>query len=272
MRQIGFPTFQQLLHFTTPYYVANVLIIISYAPMRLKWMEHGLSKYARVKDLQDVATYEEQCAQAILAIVSAKLLWQKPTVATFVADLFLYIKAALITITFFGDQRLCVYFCITSLCVYMAAPQPYNDFVGDSKVELLTTESFPDLVSGAAKNVKWLVLFFTPNRHAHNLNADFARLSNLCSNEGQHFARVNMATSPDVLAANAESHILYQGSSLVMFQDGCEVGCLPDRTEEVDASTLTFSSIKLKFGLQEIDSSTEARSSSTKQKGVKRHK
>lgn len=272
MRRLQLPTTVSLRHFTAPYYIANFIIIASYAPIRLHWMEHGLGRYARVQNFKDVVTYEEQCAQAILAIISAKLLWQKPTVASFVADLCLYIKAALVTATFFGDQRLCVYFCIASLFVYMAAPQPYDDFTGESKVELLTTQTFSELVGAAPESVKWLVLFFTPNRHAHNLNADFARLSVLCTDRTQRFGRVNMATSPDVLAANAESYILYQGCSLVMFQNACEVRCLPDKADAVDASTLTFDSIKVKFELKEVDNTHKPPSNPAKRTDSKRRK
>ena len=272
MKRLPFPTIQQLLHFTAPYYIANVLIILSYSPMRLQWMRHGRSAYARVQEAQDISKYEEQCAQAVLAIISAKLLWQRPTIASFFADLFLYIKGALITITFFADQRLCLYFCLVSLFVYMAAPQPFDDFVGDTKVELLTTETFSNLVVGAASTTKWLVLFFTPNKHAHNLNADFAALSNQCSSDIQRFGRVNMAISPDVLAANADSYVLYQGSGLVMFQNGCETSCLPDSKSEVDASTLTFSSIKEKFGLTEVKATSEAQKPTAKKGGIKRRK
>lgn len=265
------PSMQQLLHFTAPYYIANLLILASYIPMRLHWMQQGLSKYARAQNLEDIPQYEEQCAQAILFIVSAKLLWQRPTVDSFLADLFLYTKAALITVTFFADQRLCMFISLASLFVYIAAPKPYNDFVGNSKVESLTTESFAQVVT-ASSDVKWLVLFFTPNKHAHNLNADFAELSNQCSVEGQRFGTVNMATSPDVLAANAESYVWYQGSSLVMFQDGCEVCCLPDSESEVSASTLTLRNMKDKFGLKDVHTSSEAQGSVPNRADVKRRK
>lgn len=247
---LGLPSLQQTLHFTAPFYIANCLIIMSYWPMRLQWTQHGLSKYARAGDIEALPKYEEQCAQAILTIVSAKLIWQKSRLDSFVADLFLYIKGALITVTFFADQRLCAYFCLASLIVYMTAPQPYFDYVGDSNVELLTTDNFPDRVLNDKSGIAWLVLFFTPNRYAQGLNADFAALSVQFA-EGQRFGRVNVVGSPDVLADHVESYALYQGSIVVKFQKGTKIGCLPDNTAEANASTLSVDSIKQKFGLGE---------------------
>lgn len=211
-------------HLLSPYYFVSTMMLLAYLPVRAHWDTHGLSKYSRLEDMNDIFKWESQCSGMISFVLAVKSLRQRLTVDMVLADAFLYLKAGLLTVTFMVDPRVCAYFSIAFLLAYLMAPQPYRDCLERHNTELLKLSSFPNKVTGGLPGTKWLVLFFTPGKIGRQVNNVFASLSLTYASNQLHFGRVNVQSSPD-LAHNqgVQAKTSVHGASIIMYSDGKEV-------------------------------------------------
>lgn len=245
-----------LRHFVSPFYIANALIILTYLPVRLHWSQHGLSKYTRLTDPAEVYDWETQCGGMILFVLSIKSLRERFTLDVLLADVFLYCKAAILTITFNVDPRVCAYFGIVFLLAYLMAPQPYRDYIGPHRTELLTSSTFTEQVTDKVVPTKWLVLFFAPGKVGRQVNAVFASLSLSYADEKLHFGRVN-TQAPDAATYNGiSSTSSFYGATLVMYKDGQETCRLP-REATTDQSVMSADNIAKVFELDAAANQTK---------------
>lgn len=214
-------------HFMSPFYIANILMILAYLPVRLHWSQRGLSKYTQLEDPAKVYDWESQCSGMILFVLTLKSLRERFTLDVLLGDIFLYSKAAILTITFVVDPRVCAYFGIAFVLAHLIAPQPYRDYAGTHNAELLTLSTFTEKVLGGPASQRWLVLYFKPGKFGRQLNAMFASLS-LSYGDKLHFGRVNTQATPEV-ARYSDVHVKssFHGATFVMFQDGQELQRVP---------------------------------------------
>ena len=145
---------ESVRHFLSPYYVVNTIMAFAYLPVRLHWCQHGLSKYSRLEEIDDVFKWESQCAGMILFVLAVKSLRQQLTLDMVLADAFLYIKAGLLTVTFMVDPRVCAYFGIAFLLACLMAPQPYRDFLGRHNTKLLNLPLFQENITDGSSGTK----------------------------------------------------------------------------------------------------------------------
>lgn len=215
---------QSVQHFLSPYYAINTMTALAYIPVRLHWIQHGLSKHTRLEEIDDLYKWETQCSSMILFVLAVKSLRQQLTLDVVLADAFLYIKAALLTVTFMVDPRVCAYFGIAFLLAYLMAPQPYRDFLGQHKTELLNSSLFQHNIIGGSAGTKWLVLFFMPGKVGREVNTVFASLSLAYASNQLHFGRVNVQSSPDLAhSQGVQSKTSFHGATIVMYIEGKEV-------------------------------------------------
>ncbi len=219
---------QNVRHFGSPFYIANALMILAYAPLRLHWYQHGLSRYTRLDDPAQVYEWESQCAQMITFVLAIKSMRDRFTLDVLLGDVFLYCKAAILTITFMVDPRVCAYFGIVFVLLHLMAPQPYRDYTGAHNTRLLTSSTFTELVVEGAANKRWLVLYFKPGKVGRQVNAVAASLSLTYADDNLHFGRVNTQANPDAtqyVGVNAKAS--FHGATFVLFQNGQELQRLP---------------------------------------------
>lgn len=245
---------RNLKHFVSPYYIFSTLLILSYLPVRYHWWQHGLSKYTRLDGETQVYDWESQSGGMILFVLCIKSLRERFTLDVLLGDVFLYCKAAILTITFMVDPRVCCYFGIVFLLIYLMAPQPYRDFIGPHNTELLTTSTFTRKVIDGPGGKQWLVLFFTPGKVGRQVNAVFASLSLSHTDDKLLFARVNTQASPDAAKYNGvDAKSSFYGANLVMYKDGEEVQRLP-KEASTDQSAMSADNIARVF---ELDATAE---------------
>jgi len=229
VQKIGMRSYRQnVRHFGSPFYIANALMILAYAPIRLHWYQHGLSKYTRLEDPAQVYDWESQCAQMITFVLAIKSMRDRFTLDVLLGDVFLYCKAAILTVTFMVDPRVCAYFGIVFVLVHLMAPQPYRDYTGAHNTKLLTSSTFTELVVEGAASKRWLVLFFKPGKVGRQINAVAASLSLTYADDNLHFGRVNTQANPDTTQYNGvNAKASFHGATFVLFQNGQELQRLP---------------------------------------------
>ena len=238
-----------LRHFLSLYYTVNALLIIGYVPVRFYWYQHGLSKYSRLKNLDDVHNWESQCGGMILFILAVKSLRSQLTLDSLLADVFLYIKAGIVTVAFMVDPRVSIYVSIVFLLTYLMAPQPYRDFAGHHKTELLSMQSFQEQVVNGPPGTCWLVLYFMPNKIGKQVNAVFASLSLTYADDQLHFGRVNLQSSPALAASSGfQAQSSYYGASIVMYKGTVAVRRHPEQSS-VEPAIMSANSIAKAFEL-----------------------
>ena len=233
-------------HFASPYYVVGLLTLLSYIPVRLHWSRQGLSKYARLRSLAEVSSWEYQCFGMIGIIFCMKSVRERLTLDVVLGDVLLYCKGVILTITFMADPRICVYFSVVFLLAYLLAPQPYRDYSGPNNTRLLTLKTFNEDIRSTASRQKWLVLFFMPGKVGRQLNQVFASLSLSHADHDLAFARVNAQAEPDVASSvDITLEMSSSGAALVMFQNGQETR----RLSRQDHQDLNASDIIKEFDL-----------------------
>lgn len=243
---------ESVRHFLSPYYFVSTMMLLAYLPVRAHWDAHGLGKYSRLEDMNDVFKWESQCSGMISFVLAVKSLRQQLTVDMVLADAFLYLKAGLLTITFMVDPRVCAYFGIAFLLAYLMAPQPYRDCLGRHNTELLNLSSFQDKVTDGLPGTKWLVLFFTPGKTGRQVNIVFASLSLAYASNQLHFGRVNVQSSPD-LAHNQgmQAASSFHGANIVMYSGGKEV-CQHPTGATTDPAAMSADIIVKVFDLDKV--------------------
>ena len=215
---------ENLRHFTSPYYVINTLMVLGYIPARCYWYQHGLSKYTRLGDLDDVYKWESQCSGMILFILAVKSLRVQLTLDMLLADVFLYIKGGILTVTFMVDPRVCIYCGFMFLLAYLTTPQPYRDFLGQHKMEMLNLQSFQEKVIDESSGMSWLILFFTPGTVGRQMNTVFASLSLSFANAQLQFGRINLQNCQYLVASQSiQAQTSFHGTTLVMYREGVAV-------------------------------------------------
>ena len=236
-------------------------MILAYAPVRQHWYQHGLGKYSRLDDSAQVYNWESQCTQMITFVLAVQSMRDRFTLDVLLGDLFLYCKAAILTITFMVDPRICAYFGIVFVLLHLMAPQPYRDYTGAHNTKLLTSSTFTQLVIEGAANKRWLVLYFKPGKVGRQVNAAAASLSLTYADDNLHFGRVNTQANPDAtqyigLSAKASFH----GATFVMFQNGQELQRLPKQATS-DPTIMSADNVAKVFQLDSaLDLSKSAKS------------
>ena len=249
---------ENLRHFISPYYVINVLMILGYIPARYHWYQHGLSKYARLDDLDDVYKWESQCSSMVLFILAVKSLRVQLTLDMLLADVFLYIKGGILTVTFMVDPRVCIYCGFIFFLAYLIAPQPYRDFLGQHKTETLDLQSFQNRIIDESSGMSWLVLFFTPGKVGRQVNTVFASLSLSFADAQFHFGRVNVHKCPDLAAYQGiQAQTSFHGSTLVMYREGKAVQQHPTESS-ADPAVMGADNIVKVFKLDQSDKTQPA--------------
>ena len=215
---------ESVRHFLSPYYIVSTTMLLAYLPVRFHWYQHGLSKFSRLEDMDDVFKWESQCSGMISFVLAVKSLRQQLTLDMILADAFLYLKAGLLTITFMVDPRVCAYFGIAFLLAYLMAPQPYRDFLGRNNTELLNLSLFQNKITDGLAGTKWLVLFFTPGKIGRQVNLVFASLSLAYASDQLHFGRVNVQSCPDLAHhQDVQAKTSFHGATMIMYTEGKEI-------------------------------------------------
>lgn len=201
--------------------------MLSYFLVRLHWAQHGLSKYARLRSEKEVSDWELQIFGMIGFILCIKSVIERLTLDLLLGDILLYFKGAILTLSCMVDPRVCVYFSVVFLLIYLLAPQPYRDYTGPNNTTLLTLASFNEKVLQGRARDRWLVLFFTPGKVGRQVNRIFASMSLSYADEKLQFGRVNAEADSDIAAYADVS--LAMGAALIMYTDGQETCRLPEK-------------------------------------------
>jgi hypothetical protein len=154
--------------FTSAYYVANLLVLASYAVARLAFEPAAdptaPGRQGRINTWADLARWERY-GGVFLATVVAMKLWTRRSADDVAAQTFFYAKLFLALVAYLISPALLAWYCLAFWAVYALLPQPMADLAaaaaaagGSTIIHQLTPTALRE--AAAATNAAWMVLFY----------------------------------------------------------------------------------------------------------------
>jgi hypothetical protein len=97
--------------FFTSYYIANALLIMSFALVHRWFLEHSDMKYSRMPDRRDLLERERQASTLLLVSLSIKF-FRRQSLDAFFSDAFSLSKGVIALLSFYMDIRVFAYYLI----------------------------------------------------------------------------------------------------------------------------------------------------------------
>ena len=153
------------------YYILNTAVIATY-PLFSLWAQHEYPRAAPV-----LVGWGKQ-AVSTLGIMAAVVL-RKANIDSFVSDILMFTKSAILLLSWMMDQRIFSWYCVMHAMLFLHVRKPEHR--GPSKIEWLNPASLKRLVlepKDDDKKVSWLVEFYASwSLPCVNLEPTFAGLS-----------------------------------------------------------------------------------------------
>jgi len=97
--------------FFSSYYIANALLILSFAFVHRWFLEHSDMKYSRLPDRRDLMAREQQASTLLLISLALKF-FKRQSLDAFFSDAFSFSKGAIALLSFYIDMRIFAYYII----------------------------------------------------------------------------------------------------------------------------------------------------------------
>ncbi|KAL4853602.1 Thioredoxin-related transmembrane protein 2 [Chlorella vulgaris] len=218
-----------LQRFVAPYYLSNVLLL---------------------------ASYLEKFALTLLGMAVMMKFWRRQSMDSFLSDAITYGKSAVALMVWYMDWRICIYYCLLYIVIYLLFPQPI--FRGASCLEHFTPASFHSMVlqDPQPADVAWLVEFYAPwAPPCIHLEPVFAELSLTYTNDKLRFGKVDASRWSQLAKQHkvAVYGALPQLPTFVLFEKGKEVGRIPHVFEDGSVASMKIrrQDIVVAFGLED---------------------
>eukprot|EP00951_Prasinocladus_malaysianus_P009410 scaffold68662_cov37-Prasinocladus_malaysianus.AAC.1 len=222
------PRLRGIWRFTDLYYLGNFLLIISYVFARNYVIYSANFSYARVLVSQaDLLSWEKQ-AFSVFGVVMAVKAYKALSLDMFFSDFFLYAKAVLFALSYASDWRICCYYVIAFVLMFLVAQQPC--YTGPDNIKYFTPGTFKWDVQENHKGVTWLVELYAPwSPPCIHLEPVFADLSLKYTNERFKFGKLDVGRWPQI---GPELRVDVNGATeqlptIIMFEAGEEIGRIP---------------------------------------------
>mmetsp|Transcript_37002 Transcript_37002/g.104458 ORF Transcript_37002/g.104458 Transcript_37002/m.104458 type:complete len:316 (+) Transcript_37002:263-1210(+) len=222
------PRLRGLWRFTDLYYIANLLLLLTYPFARFYVIHVAQFAYKRlIFNELELWDWEKHALQ-LLGVVMAVKGWKALSMDSLFADFFLYTKSIVLAITYAIDLRIFVYYVIAVLVLFMIAQQPC--YTGPDKIKYFTPGTFKWEVQETHKGVTWLVELYAPwSPLCIHLEPVFADLSLKYATDKLKFGKLDLGRWP---AIASELKIDVSGATqqlptIIMYEKGEEVGRIP---------------------------------------------
>jgi len=150
-------------HFIHYYYATNVLLLLTYLPVRAYFPSKTLEEEGWMPNINREA---EWCI--LLNILLMKKYKAAKSLSGYVDTIFLFLKALVAVLLWNREWRIMLWFIIVCAVCQLLVHRP--DYGGPSDIEYLSPASFNKITNGP-QNISWVV-FFTANASWHNRCAD----------------------------------------------------------------------------------------------------
>jgi len=97
--------------FFSSYYIANALLILSFALVHRWFLEHSDMKYSRLIDRRDLMAREQQASTLLFITLTLKF-FKRQSLDAFFSDAFSFSKGAIALLAFYIDMRVFAYYII----------------------------------------------------------------------------------------------------------------------------------------------------------------
>ena len=210
--------------FLSAYYILNTAVIATY-PLFSLWAQHEYPRAAPV-----LVGWEKQ-AVSTLGIMAAVKFFRKANIDSFVSDILMFTKSAILLLSWMMDQRIFSWYCVMYAMLFVYVRKP--EYRGPSKIEWLNPASLKRLVlepKDDDKKVSWLVEFYASwSPPCVNLEPTFAGLSCKYTSPELKFAKFDVTRWPKT---GQDFGIDVSGTSkqlptLIMFEKGVETVRVP---------------------------------------------
>ena len=114
--------------FLSAYYILNTAVIATY-PLFSLWAQHEYPRAAPV-----LVGWEKQ-AVSTLGIMAAVKFFRKANIDSFVSDILMFTKSAILLLSWMMDQRIFSWYCVMYAMLFVYVRKP--EYRGPSKIEWL---------------------------------------------------------------------------------------------------------------------------------------
>ncbi len=228
------------------YYLTNVLLILAYIPVRVHFLLNMVPQqrddddyedpepasssmaYTRLHSLEELLKWEMQLFGMVALISFMKTVRGELIARAFVADLFMYAKAAVLTLIWMVDWRLGSWYGLLCLISWLCLTMPH--YTGPQSFQDMSPAELEDAIRSMKGTNKLIVLFHSPSSsRCLYLEPQLAQASLQLTSPSVKFVRVDASAWP----ALAEQHSVSlspareQLPSLLLFERGAEIKRLP---------------------------------------------
>ena len=228
------------------YYLTNVLLMLAYIPVRVHFLlnmvpqqhddddyedpqpDSSSMAYTRLHSLEELLKWEMQLFGMVALISFMKTVRGELIARAFVADLFMYAKAAVLTLIWMVDWRLGSWYGLLCLISWLGLTMPH--YTGPHSFQDMSPAELEDAIRAVKGTNKLLVLFYSPtSTRCLYLEPQLAQASLQFTSPSVKFARIDASAWPVL----AEQHNVSlapareQLPSLLLFEQGAEAKRLP---------------------------------------------